>query len=520
MSGKPWCHSEHDTAVCLFLGNNEKCCKSKLNIVRITTHLDTGGLYLKTLYINGCYEADFSCGNSSAAIDVSSGKDVFMKRWRVGDERGLNEVSVLSSLKCQGIPSFIDSKEEDGYLYLVRSWQSGVSLDEYVRIKKQISLSDAVSIMLSLCGLLADIEREKGMFSHGDIKPMNVIYNEPEKKISIIDFETFIFFEKDNCGISGLKQSGGHTVSPVSEGFTAPEVYSGKILPESDIFSIGKVFAFVLGMLDFQGNIDRASFSRIHKKISAVIRKCISKAPERRYRNKMSLRSELLSVYTELCDTEKGENISVKKTVPFKCADTETQDSSFSSGGKTVSFAPRAEMKPEGIKPSGIYRKTIVYVAGNTCFSSEFSYIAASSMGLKTALIESDGGIGIGTLNYFISRQRYGNSSYVSESHEPFYCDLQHLYLSDESKWISRGIFSKNLKSENLFVSECNIFSELGIIDENDALPMFYWTRRTFDLTVISDTLNSDSMFESTMLKCADCIIVPIRPNIDEVYIK
>ncbi len=463
---------------------------------------------MKQLYINGKYEADFACGNVCRVSDVESGSDILLKRWHAEEIRGANEASALKEISCDGVPELIECCEDGGYFYLARRWVDGVTLDEYMSTQKELDVDNMISIVCSLCQLLAKIEASVGVYLHGDIKPTNVLYSESDKQVSLIDFETFTLMKNiTDTEIKGLKNTGGYTVSLASEGFSAPEIYDGKVCVESDIYSIGKLIAYLFRLCDIKGNMYELYDASAPKDIVDIVKKCIVKSPGKRYRNKTSLMNDVLHVKNVL----HSQNI--------QCVTKPDETEHYCS--KTILFETKVnEIRKKHINDSDLKRKKVIYIAGNTCFASEFSYVASACMGMKTVLFESDNGIGAGTLNYFIDRQNIGNVSCVSESSEPFFCDYRYLYSSDKSKWVSRGVLSESKKTENLLVSECNVFSEFGIVGENDLLPLLYWSKEAFDLTVISDTLNTGGLLESGMIKYADCVIVPVRPNIDEVYIK
>lgn len=473
--------------------------------------------FMKKSYKDDCYEADFSCGNSALALCKKTGKEVFIKRWYSYNVRGKNEISVSDKIQNEYVLKFFETFTEDGMLYAVRDWIDGVSLAELVFSEKALSLSKALDIMIKICMVLRDISDVHGPFVHADIRPSNILYNCDNKKIWLIDLETFTFLNSTcQSSISGLLQKGGYTVSVSTEGFSAPEVYTGEICIQSDIFSLGKLFAFLLGLCGSDGVFIRPGNRKIHKDAMRIIRKSTNSLAEKRYKTVGELLDELCELFNVISVFSES---SLKKEEIDNYKDSECIDNTERTlPAKVIPFRNTGEKNSESICLSERHGGTVVYIAGNTCFASEFSYIAASRAGLKTVLLENNSSIGIGALDYFIGKNNNEYMSYVCENQTPFFCDCRHLYLTDEKQWVIRGILSSCRHSENLYLSDCNVFSEFDISDENDLETLFGWTEKYFDMTVVCDTADIPDSISGMMMKNADYIIIPVRPDIDEVY--
>lgn len=442
---------------------------------------------MKKTYKDGCYEADFSCGNSARGVCTKSGKEVFIKRWYPQNARGNNEISVTGMIKNEYVLNYYDTFTDNGILYAVRDWIDGVSLAEWVLSEETTDMTKVLDIMIKICMALRSIQDKHGPFIHADIRPANIIYDRISKRIWLIDFETFTFVkDSDKHGISGLLQKGGYTVSLSTEGFSAPEIYTGAICIQSDIFSLGKLFAFMLGISGPDGVIHHSAERKIDKNAMSIIQKCTQSAASKRYVDIGELLDELCGLFNETAST----------------------------GDKVIPFSTRLK-KEKTVYCSG--SKKVVYVAGNSCFASEFAYASASMAGIKTVLLENNSSIGIGAFDYFIGKKN-NTVSYVSEDSNPFFCDCRHLYLTDEKQWTIRGILSNCSHNENLYMSECNIFSEFDISQESELKKLLEWTGKYFGLTVICDSTDNRDDVSAIMMKAADYIIVPVRPDIDEVY--
>ena len=208
---------------------------------------------MKKAYKGDCYEADFSCSYTAKGVRKEDGKAVFIKRWHSDDKRADNEIKVPETVKNMALPEFLDVFEEDGMIYAVRDWIEAVSLRELIVSKKHLDISKALDIMIKICMVMRDIYDKCGSFVHADIRPANFLYDDISKNVWFIDTETLVFLDGDDKKISGLLHLGGYTVSPSVEGFSAPEVFEGSICVQSDIFSLGKLFGFLIGMCGFDG---------------------------------------------------------------------------------------------------------------------------------------------------------------------------------------------------------------------------------------------------------------------------
>jgi len=448
---------------------------------------------VKKVYKNGSYEADFSCGNSARGMCVADGRDVFIKRWYSENIRAQNEVAVSGRIENESVLPFFDVFEESGMTYAVREWIDASSLYEFVLKENRLPLPKTLDIMIKICMVLREVKDKYGNFVHADIRPANFLYSDVSKKIWFIDLETVTFFgDSGQSRITGLLQRGGYTVSPETEGFCAPEVLQGVICAQSDIYSLGKLFAFLLGVCGFDGVLNGTKLSEHNREVFGIIRRCTDTDIEKRYDSVGALLDEFCGLFNSVAATD-----SSNKIVPFQATD--------------------VTVFPEKILPKSESR-IVVYVAGNTCFASELSYIIAMKKGKKTVLFEKNSAAGMGYFDYFIDRRGGQPVSVVSEQSNPFFCDCRHLYLTDEKQWVMRGVLSNSRIANDLYMSECDVFSEFDITDAESLSTLLGWTDRYFDVTVVCDSSDRADNVSGDIMTVADYIIVPVRPNIDEVY--
>ena len=160
------------------------------------------------------------------------------------------EADVMMRLNCPGIPKV----ERDGYFQiplpddrealhaLVMEKINGLNLREWMKKRRNKPIAEKLAIdwLKQLSGILAIVHQEQ--FFHRDIKPMNVMIKR-NGQLVLIDFGaarevTNTYFAKVGQGqnITGI----------VSPGYTAPEQANGKAVPQSDFYSLGRTFVFLI----------------------------------------------------------------------------------------------------------------------------------------------------------------------------------------------------------------------------------------------------------------------------------
>lgn len=160
------------------------------------------------------------------------------------------EAQVLARLSNTGIPKV----DPDGYfemmppnatepLYcLVMEKINGLNLREWMKKRgnKPIPQDKAVDWLKQLATILGQVHTHN--FFHRDIKPLNIMIK-PNGQLVLIDFGAAR--EVTNTYFAKIGQGQGVT-GIVSPGYTAPEQANGKAVPQSDFYSLGRTFVFLL----------------------------------------------------------------------------------------------------------------------------------------------------------------------------------------------------------------------------------------------------------------------------------
>ncbi|MCC5639986.1 serine/threonine protein kinase [Nostoc sp. CHAB 5844] len=157
------------------------------------------------------------------------------------------EANVLSQLNHPGIPQI------DGYFQyqtsngvklhcLVMEKIDGVNLEQWLQQQsyQPISEKQAIAWLKQLAEIL-NIVHNQGWF-HRDIKPANIMLRN-NGQLVLIDFGT----ARDSTHTYLAKLGEGNQITAVfSVGYTAPEQASGQAVPQSDFFSLGRTFVYLL----------------------------------------------------------------------------------------------------------------------------------------------------------------------------------------------------------------------------------------------------------------------------------
>jgi serine/threonine protein kinase len=150
------------------------------------------------------------------------------------------EFQVLASLSCQGVPHVYDS-----FLYYPRNTEQalhclsmekieGIDLEEYVKVlDRPIDQKTATNWLGQLTQIL-DRLHSREIF-HRDIKPSNIIL-QPDGQLVLIDFGA----------VKQTTNTKGNFTQIYTPGYAAPEQERGIITPQSDFFSLGRTFVYLL----------------------------------------------------------------------------------------------------------------------------------------------------------------------------------------------------------------------------------------------------------------------------------
>lgn len=160
------------------------------------------------------------------------------------------EAQVLSQLKHSGIPKL----EPDGYFTfwpksskqplhcLVMEQVEGLNLQDWLEQPEYQPITEAQAIfwLKQLAEILVIVHQQN--YFHRDIKPSNIMLR-PNGQLVLIDFGT----AREVTATYLAKVSGQQKLTAIfSAGYTPPEQFNGRAVPQSDFYALGRTFVHLL----------------------------------------------------------------------------------------------------------------------------------------------------------------------------------------------------------------------------------------------------------------------------------
>lgn len=181
-----------------------------------------------------------------------------MKVLLINDVQGISlfqrEAEVLSQLSHPGIPKI----DADGYFTfltegrvsplhcLVLEKVSGINLQDWLSTQPQpLSQTQAIAWLKYLVEILGQVHQH--LYFHRDLQPTNILLT-PEGRLVMINFgcgrDIFHnYLVKTERGVAPTFQDKDYGNVP---GYTPPEQVRGRAVPQSDYFSLGRTFVYLL----------------------------------------------------------------------------------------------------------------------------------------------------------------------------------------------------------------------------------------------------------------------------------
>lgn len=202
-----------------------------------------------------------------------------------------NEYNVLSNVRHQSLPfAYYKIKINNENAIIMREVKGVTMLDLLEEYKRGIEAEHVMWMLeriLSVVGYL-----HSNCVVHGNIKPENIIINKEVHNVSLVGFS---FCIKDANTLDARYKI-------VNDYYTAPEVSKdARVLPSSDIYSIGKIAIKLLGGSVITGGIPLSVDPRIRTFIKNMANDDLSKRPN----DAWELWSEVSRIRTEVFGTER-----------------------------------------------------------------------------------------------------------------------------------------------------------------------------------------------------------------------
>ena len=230
------------------------------------------------------------------ARDKRLDRAVAIKEIRLGEKfrnetmTGLfrNEMNIMKNLHHPGLPSVYDVIQDDNRLFIIMTYIEGESLDHLIRRQGAQEQQQVVEWGKQLCDILMYLHSHNPPIIYGDLKPSNIMLN-PSGQLILIDFG------------SSFELGGNNLYHLVTQGFSPPEQYNGKVDERSDIYALGMtLYQLLTGVsvsaLSTELKPVRQINPAIDKKLERIIKKCTQINPSLRFQSVKKLNSALNSL--------------------------------------------------------------------------------------------------------------------------------------------------------------------------------------------------------------------------------
>lgn len=217
------------------------------------------------------------------------------KRERI--ERFYREARAAGSLSHPNIVTIYEVGEDQGRHYIAMEFLEGQTLRALIDIEHALPVEKIISITTQICDAL-EYAHSNGVI-HRDIKPDNIQIL-ADNRVKLTDFGIARIMEEPSITIDG--QVFG------TPSYMSPEQVTGRALDSrSDIFSVGVVlYEMLTGRKPFTGdtvvsitynimNQDIIIPTGITAKFDRILRKCLSKNPDNRYKSAKELADDINS---------------------------------------------------------------------------------------------------------------------------------------------------------------------------------------------------------------------------------
>ena len=216
------------------------------------------------------------------------------------------EAKVLSHLNHPGIPrtdgyfTFSPKNSQAPLHCLVMEKIEGLDLEEYLKQRENRPIDEKLALewLTQLTKILHEVHQQN--FFHRDIKPANIMLR-ADGHLVLIDFGT----AREATGTYMQKVAGQQVTGIVSAGYTPLEQATGKAVPQSDFYALGRTFVYLLtgkppdefpedpriGKL-----IWRESASQVSKQLAGLIDYLMEPFPGKRPQNAQMILQCLLEI--------------------------------------------------------------------------------------------------------------------------------------------------------------------------------------------------------------------------------
>ncbi len=241
---------------------------------------------------------DRNLGDAPRAVKemVESHLDPAQHEKAIGDFK--RESLLLTSLEHPSIPTIYDYFYDEALsrFYLVMKYISGGDLASRMRssVGGRLDEKTVADWGMQVADVLDYLHSRPKPIIYRDLKPANLMIDGNSGRVMLIDFGIARWVSQQEKGVTAVG----------TMGYAPPELFSGRVQPASDVYSLGATMFHLLTGSDPQDNplliFDFSKNPRprqitpsISTEMEHILMKCVEYKPEDRYRTAGELRNEL-----------------------------------------------------------------------------------------------------------------------------------------------------------------------------------------------------------------------------------
>ena len=212
------------------------------------------------------------------------------------------EAKVLYELKHPQIPSFQAWLEDKGRLFLVQEYVDGKTYSELLADRTQkgqvFSEAEVIQWLRDLLPVLEHIHTRTQPIIHRDISPDNIMLPKGQSPPMLIDFGAVKLV---------MRQLQLTATVVTKQGYSAPELRTGKCFPSSDLYSLAVTAAVLLTGKNPRDLLDSNSltwrwraYTNVSDRLASILDKMLAEKPQDRYQSDNEVLRELNSTQLSL----------------------------------------------------------------------------------------------------------------------------------------------------------------------------------------------------------------------------
>ncbi|HEU4767304.1 MAG TPA: protein kinase [Pyrinomonadaceae bacterium] len=241
---------------------------------------------------------DRNLGDAPRAVKemVESHLDPSQHEKAIGDFK--RESLLLTALEHPSIPTIYDYFYDDvrSRFYLVMKYISGGDLASRMRaaIGGRLDEKTVTDWGMQIADVLDYLHSRPKPIIYRDLKPANLMIDGNNGRVMLIDFGIARWVTQQEKGVTAVG----------TMGYAPPELFSGRVQPASDVYSLGATMFHLLTGADPQDNPllifdfsknprPRQITPQISTEMEQILMRCVEYKPDDRYRSANDLRNEL-----------------------------------------------------------------------------------------------------------------------------------------------------------------------------------------------------------------------------------